>query len=45
MGASGAISGSAVVRRIEEHLGDQEALLRAVSEFVKSMKAATGGPS
>lgn len=45
MGASGAISGSAVVRRIDEHLGDQEALLRAVSEFVKGMKAATGGTS
>ncbi|QDG54250.1 tryptophan synthase subunit alpha [Persicimonas caeni] len=39
--AAGAISGSAVVRRIEEHRGDREAMLEALSRFVSEMKAAT----
>jgi len=39
-GAAGAISGSAVARRIEEHLGDREAMLAAVGSFVSEMKAA-----
>lgn len=40
-GAAGAISGSAVVRRIEEHLGDEAAMLEALSAFVQEMKAAS----
>lgn len=40
-GAAGAISGSAVVRHIEQRGEDTAALLEALSGFVKSMKAAT----
>lgn len=40
-GAAGAISGSAVVRRIEAALPDVEGAARAVAEFVREMKAAT----
>jgi tryptophan synthase alpha chain len=40
-GAAGAISGSAITAIIEKNLGDSEKLLREVSEFVKTMKAAT----
>lgn len=40
-GAAGAISGSAVVNIIETHLDDQAALLKALSQFVTQMKAAT----
>jgi tryptophan synthase alpha chain len=40
-GAAGAISGSAVVRLVEENLGDPRATVSAIEGFVKSMKAAT----
>lgn len=40
-GAAGAISGSAVVQRIEEHLTDDAAMLAALTQFVREMKAAT----
>ena len=40
-GASGAISGSAVVKIIENNLADNDAMLMALTEFVSSMKAAT----
>jgi tryptophan synthase alpha chain len=41
MGAVGAISGSAVVQRIAEHLGDDAATTKALTTFVRNMKAAT----
>ncbi|MGH7559415.1 MAG: tryptophan synthase subunit alpha [Gemmatimonadales bacterium] len=41
MGAAGAISGSAVVRRIAEHLHDESRMLSAVRMFVADMKEAT----
>ena len=44
LGAAGAISGSAVVRKVEANLNDQEAMLQAVELFVREMKAATGTP-
>jgi len=40
-GAKGAISGSAVVKIIENNLGDNDAMLTALAEFVADMKAAT----
>ena len=40
-GAAGAISGSAVVKRIEQHLADDTTQCQALAEFVQSMKAAT----
>jgi tryptophan synthase alpha chain len=40
-GADGAISGSAVVKIIENNLGDNSAMLSELLSFVKSMKAAT----
>lgn len=40
-GAAGAISGSAVVRIIEQHLDDKPAMLDALAQFVSSMKQAT----
>jgi tryptophan synthase alpha chain len=40
-GASGAISGSAVVKIIEDNLADNEVMLSALAKFVKAMKAAT----
>ncbi len=40
-GASGAISGSAVVKIIEQHLNDKPAMLKALADFVTQMKAAT----
>jgi len=40
-GADGAISGSAVVKIIEENLGDNKAMLVALTKFVTEMKAAT----
>lgn len=40
-GAAGAISGSATVKIIESHLGNETAMLAALDAFVKSMKAAT----
>ncbi|WDE07502.1 tryptophan synthase subunit alpha [Thalassomonas viridans] len=40
-GASGAISGSAVVKIIEQHLEQPDAMLSALSDFIKKMKAAT----
>jgi tryptophan synthase alpha chain len=40
-GASGAISGSQTVSIIEEHLGDRDAMLKKLKEFVRSMKDAT----
>lgn len=42
LGASGAISGSAVVRRVEQNLGNKPAMLTAVEHFVREMKAAGG---
>ena len=40
-GAMGAISGSAVVNIIEQHLGDKDAMLEALARFVFEMKSAT----
>lgn len=40
-GAAGAISGSAVVKIIEQHLEKPQAMLDALTAFVKEMKAAT----
>lgn len=40
-GARGAISGSAVVQRIEENLQDSQAMLASLASFVSEMKAAT----
>ncbi|GHE79148.1 tryptophan synthase subunit alpha [Thalassotalea profundi] len=40
-GARGAISGSAVVKIIENNLADNKAMLTNLSSFIKSMKAAT----
>lgn len=40
-GAAGAISGSAVVQRIEDNLQDEDAMLSALADFVKQMKEAT----
>lgn len=40
-GAAGAISGSAVVQRIEENLADPQAMLAALGEFIRELKAAT----
>ncbi|WP_281556977.1 tryptophan synthase subunit alpha [Thalassomonas sp. RHCl1] len=40
-GAAGAISGSAVVKIIEQHQEQPEVMLEALSGFVKAMKAAT----
>lgn len=41
MGAAGAISGSAVVRRIADHLDDQPAIEKSVAAFAREMKEAT----
>lgn len=40
-GAAGAISGSAVVRVVEEGLEDRAAMLARLADFVREMKAAT----
>jgi len=40
-GAKGAISGSAVVKIIENNLTDHQAMLTALTEFVQAMKQAT----
>ena len=40
-GAAGAISGSAIVKIIEQHQDDIDALTTALTAFVKDMKAAT----
>jgi len=40
-GAKGAISGSAVVKIVAEQLHDEPAMLAALGEFIKTMKAAT----
>jgi tryptophan synthase alpha chain len=40
-GAAGAISGSAVVKLIENNLNDNQAMLNALTDFVQRMKAAT----
>jgi tryptophan synthase alpha chain len=40
-GADGAITGSALVRLIADHLDDPEAMLAAVTELATSLKAAT----
>lgn len=40
-GAAGTISGSAVVKIIEQHLDQPQAMLDALTAFVKEMKAAT----
>ena len=41
-GAAGAISGSATVNLIAANLGDEQAMLSALDQFVQAMKAATG---
>ncbi|RUO41272.1 tryptophan synthase subunit alpha [Pseudidiomarina aestuarii] len=41
-GAAGAISGSAVVKIIEQNLDQPEAMLTQLTHFVRTMKAATG---
>lgn len=41
-GAAGAISGSATVNLIAQHLNDVPAMLTALDKFVSEMKAATG---
>lgn len=41
LGASGVISGSAVIRRIEEHRADRVRCRQEVGDFVSKMKAAT----
>lgn len=43
-GAAGAISGSAVVQRIEQQLDDYPAMLHDLQQFVSAMKAATRKP-
>lgn len=40
-GASGAISGSAVVKIIEDNLSDNDKMLKELTEFVTTMKGAT----
>jgi len=40
-GAAGAISGSAIVRLIEQHLATPAVLLQELQQFVRQMKAAT----
>jgi len=40
-GAAGAISGSAVVKVIENNLGDNIEMLKQMSQFISNMKAAT----
>ena len=40
-GADGAISGSALVKIVLEHLGDIDATYEALKKFVSEMKAAT----
>lgn len=40
-GAAGAISGSATVKLVEQHLNEQDAMLAALANFVTDMKAAT----
>lgn len=40
-GAQGAISGSAVVKIIETHLEDEQAMLSTLATFISDMKAAT----
>lgn len=42
-GAAGAISGSAVVKIIEQHKDNPDALLHALGQFIHSMKQATKG--
>lgn len=42
-GAAGAISGSAIVRIIENNLDDHPAMLTELKDFVQKMKAATHG--
>lgn len=41
LGASGAISGSAVVRQIEQHRDDPVEMIAAIGRFVEQMKAAS----
>ncbi|HIB3803596.1 tryptophan synthase subunit alpha, partial [Escherichia coli] len=40
-GAAGAISGSAIVKIIEQHINEPEKMLAALKVFVQPMKAAT----
>ncbi|MGB1262198.1 MAG: tryptophan synthase subunit alpha [Cognaticolwellia sp.] len=42
-GAKGAISGSAVVKIIENNLNDHESMISSLAEFVSTMKLATKG--
>ncbi|AKJ42199.1 tryptophan synthase subunit alpha [Pragia fontium] len=42
-GAAGAISGSAIVKIIEQHQQQPKVLLETLAEFVRNMKAATRG--
>ncbi len=41
LGARGVICGSAIVRRIESHLGNTEQICATISQFVRAMKHAT----
>ena len=41
MGAAGAISGSAVVSRVTQHLGDEAAMHESLRAFVRQMRAAS----
>ncbi|EPF7090550.1 tryptophan synthase subunit alpha, partial [Shigella sonnei] len=40
-GAAGAISGSAIVKIIEQHINEPEKMLAALKVFVQPMKVAT----
>ena len=40
LGADGIIIGSAIIKRIEDNLGNTEAMISSVESFVKSMKEA-----
>jgi len=40
-GAAGVISGSAIVRRVADHLADPDAMVESVSAFIREMKEAT----
>lgn len=44
-GAAGAISGSAVARRIEAHLDDRDEMFESVAAFVSEMKRAAASPT
>jgi tryptophan synthase alpha chain len=41
LGAAGAISGSAVVKRMSQNSGGTDGMLRSLTEFTREMKRAT----